>query len=300
MMDYDTYKEFMIEILQQRFGEDAEVCLIEVNRINDTKMEALKLKRKGEHSSPIIYLKSLYEEYLQKRDPYNGVNLCMDEFSGKKYEKDWEISLDWEYIRPRVEIRLIGRERNQEYLEDKLYEEMMDLAVVFTVVLKQDEEGEAAVTISESLMEACGADREALQRAAWENLMKEDFLIHSMTELIAELIRIEPEKECGIEDLPDIGLYVLSNRQRIFGARAMFRKDILKAFAEELGGNLYIIPSSINELILTKDDGNVSAEKIKEIVQEINGNSYTIKPEEVLSDSVYYFDRQTEEIQIVA
>ena len=41
--------------------------------------------------------------------------------------------------------------------------------------------------------------------------------------------------------MQDIGLYVLSNKQRIFGARAMCRKDILKAFAEELGGNLYII-----------------------------------------------------------
>ena len=39
--------------------------------------------------------------------------------------------------------------------------------------------------------------------------MKEDFLIQSMTEIIAEMLRIEQEKECGIEDMQDIGLYVL-------------------------------------------------------------------------------------------
>lgn len=300
MMDYHTYKKFMIEILQQRFGEEAKVCLIEVNKINDTKLEALILKRKGEHLSPIVYLNSLYKEYLKKREPQDSVNLCMDVFSGKKYEKGWEIRLDWEYLRPRVGIRLIGRERNQEYLQDKIYVERMDLAVVFTVVLKQDEGGEAAVTVTESLMEACGADREALQMAAWENLMKEDFLIQSITEIIGELFQLKPEKEYGTEDITDMGLYVLSNKQRIFGARAMCRKDILKAFAEELGSNLYIIPSSVHELILTKDDGNISAGWIKEVVQEINGNSYTIKPEEVLSDSVYYYDRKTEEIQIMA
>lgn len=300
MMDYDTYKEFMVEILQQRLGEDGEVCLIEVNKINDTKMEALTVERKGGHSSAVIYLDSLYEEYLQKKDPQDGVNLCMDEFSGKEYEKDWEAVLNWEYIRPHVEIRLIGKERNQEYLQDKVYIGTMDLAAVFTVVFKQEEGQEASIAVSENLMKACGIDREALQKAAWENLMKEDFLIHSMTEIVEELLLIEPEKECGIEDMPDIGLYVLSNKQRIFGARAMCRKDILKAFAEEAGGNLYIIPSSVHELILTKDDGNISAGWIKEVVREINGTSHIIKPEEVLSDSVYYFDREAEKIRIVA
>ncbi len=300
MMDYHTYKEFLIEILQQRLGEDVKVCLIKVNKINDTKMEALTVERKGGHSSAVIYLDSLYEEYLQKKDPQDGVNLCMDEFSRKEYEKDWEAVLNWEYIRPHVEIRLIEKERNQEYLQDKVYIEMMNLAAIYTVVLKQDEGQEASIAISERLMKTCGIDRETLQRAAWENLMKEDFLIQSMTEIIAEMLRIEQEKECGIEDMQDIGLYVLSNKQRIFGARAMCRKDILKAFAEEFGGNLYIIPSSVHELILTKDDGNIRADWIKEVVREINGTSYIIKPEEVLSDSVYYFDRETEEIRIVA
>ena len=168
MMDYNTYKEFVVEILRQRLGEDGEVCLIEVNKINDTKMEALTVERKGGHSSSIIYLDSLYEEYLQKKDPQDGVNLCVDEFSGKKYEKDWETILDWEYIRPRVEIRLIEKERNQEYLQDKVYIEMMDLAAVFAVVLKQDEGQEASIVISESLMKTCGIDWEALQRVAWE------------------------------------------------------------------------------------------------------------------------------------
>ena len=140
----------------------------------------------------------------------------------------------------------------------------------------------------------------SVTKGSMGNLKKEDFLIQSITEIIGELFQLEPEQEYGTEDMTDIGLYVLSNKQRIFGARAMCRKDILKAFAEELGSNLYIIPSSVHELILTKDDGNISAGWIKEAVQEINGNSYTIKPEEVLSDSVYYYDRKTEEIQIMA
>ena len=38
---------------------------------------------------------------------------------------------------------------------------------------------------------------------------------------------------------------------------------------------------------------------MKEIVREINGDSHIINPEECLSDSIYYYDREQNEVRIV-
>ena len=298
MMDYKEYKEFMMNNLQQRFGDSVEISIVEVNRRNDTKREAMMLKSAG--LSPVIYLDGLYEEYQQKKDPYNGVDWCISKFAGTESAEGWNISLDWEDIRPRIKIRLMGKERNREYLQDKIYVEMMDLAAVLTIILKYDEEGEASMPIPIWLPEACGYDRAAFEEAAWENLRKEKFTIQSIEKVLMELFAEDLEEEDMLEEIPDTGIYVMTNEWRLFGARAMCRKDMLGAFAEEIGRNLYIIPCSMHELILVKDDGSAPADEIKEIVQDVNGNSGVIGAEEILSDSVYYFDRKTGEIRIVA
>ena len=61
-------------------------------------------------------------------------------------------------------------------------------------------------------------------------------------------------------------------------------------------GYFYILPSSIHEVILVPESFGLEPERMQEMVKEINQTG--VAPEEVLSDSVYYFDG--EEIRIVA
>lgn len=107
----------------------------------------------------------------------------------------------------------------------------------------------------------------------------------------------EPEETMCMDGLQET-MYVISNEEKTFGARVLCRKDMLGAFAEKLGGNLYIIPSSVHELILLKDDGAIDAGYVREMVYSVNHDRNAISREEVLSDSVYYYDRGMGEIRI--
>ena len=49
-----------------------------------------------------------------------------------------------------------------------------------------------------------------------------------------------------------------------------------------------MIPSSIHEILLVPDNGEVQAEGLKEMVQEVNATE--VSPEEKLSDNVYHYD----------
>lgn len=201
---------------------------------------------------------------------------------------DWN-GFGWEQAKPYVRIRLVKMEENEEYLKDRPYKKVLDLAMIF-VVLLNEKEGEIAAQVSWMQTEAWGIDTEELYRAAMDNLRKEEFTITNMTFLFpAELAKVMP---MGID------VYVFSTKNRIQGARAMLRLDILKTFADEKGCNLFILPSSVHEVLLICDEKGICAAGLKEIVMSINGDSEIIEAEEVLSDSVYYYDRGKGEVSI--
>ena len=81
------------------------------------------------------------------------------------------------------------------------------------------------------------------------------------------------------------------------GASVMLYKDPLRDFANYMGHDLYILPSSIHEVILLLDDEYVqSSEELREMVRETN--RIVVDREEILSDHVYYYDREKDEIRI--
>ena len=83
----------------------------------------------------------------------------------------------------------------------------------------------------------------------------------------------------------------------MYGASVMLFKDPLRDFANYMGHDLYILPSSIHEVILLLDDEYVqSSEELREMVRETN--RMVVDQEEVLSDHIYNYDREKDEIRI--
>ena len=67
--------------------------------------------------------------------------------------------MDFENVKDRVCFKLINKDRNAELLSDMPYIEFLDLAVIFYVLVSEDEMGTGSITIHNSLMEACGTDK---------------------------------------------------------------------------------------------------------------------------------------------
>ena len=61
----------------------------------------------------------------------------------------------------------------------------------------------------------------------------------------------------------------------------------------------YILPSSIHEIMIKKDDGLLTAEELKEIVYQNNRMEVIVKQTDVLSDNVYHYSRKTKALRIV-
>lgn len=92
-------------------------------------------------------------------------------------------------------------------------------------------------------------------------------------------------------------LYVLTNRERIFGASAMLYSDKVRKLAEELNTDLLILPSSVHEVLLLPDDKAQNYDFYRQMVSEVNRTQ--VDPEEVLSFNLYRYDREKAEIEAI-
>ena len=288
-MDYKTYKESLREKVQEELGENVSVYYTEMIKNNKVKKEALVLQTKEENTTPMIYVDSLLEAYACTGNIEESKNTVLEIYKRRDdVLAEWN-GFDWEQVKPYVRIRLVRMEGNEEYLKDRPYKKVLDLAIIF-VVLLNEKEGEMAAQVLWTQMEAWGIDIGKLYLTAIDNFRKEEFTITNMASLFpAEL---EEELEMGID------MYIFSTKNRIQGARAMLRMDMLKTFANEKGCNLFILPSSVHEILLICAEKEMCVAELKAIVSSVNRNPNLIEAEEVLSDSVYYYDCRIGEISI--
>ena len=94
--------------------------------------------------------------------------------------------------------------------------------------------------------------------------------------------------------IEDINMYVMSNTMKLNGATCITYPHAIENFANEHDSDVYIIPSSIHEVILIPDI-SCSREYIDEMIRDVNRRQ--LDPVDVLSDHVYMYRRDIGEIE---
>ena len=95
-----------------------------------------------------------------------------------------------------------------------------------------------------------------------------------------------------------VEMYVLSNRDKQYGAAYMFDTEVMDRIAEEIGGDIVVIPSSIHESILLRKQEDMDFDFLRKMVKEVNRTQ--LYPTEILSDEVYQYSRDTQTLSRVA
>ena len=91
-------------------------------------------------------------------------------------------------------------------------------------------------------------------------------------------------------------MYVLTNTQKLYGAGCMLYPGLLEAISEKLDADLYLLPSSIHEVILLPAESRICQKELAEMVDSINRTE--LAADEILSSSVYYYSRTQQALSI--
>lgn len=159
--------------------------------------------------------------------------------------------------------------------------------MVYRMQLEQLADGAATVLITNDLMDRMGITKEQLHTDAMANSpIIRPATMRSMAEVMAEMMGMPPEMLPMDPSAPQ--MYVVSNTETLNGASAVFYPEFMDQAAKELGGNYFILPSSVHEMLFLPDDGNMKSAELKEMVTSINAD--VVSPADRLTDSVYHYD----------
>ena len=97
------------------------------------------------------------------------------------------------------------------------------------------------------------------------------------------------------EQEPERTMWVISNERGTCGAASMLYEDKLHRLAESVGTDLYILPSSVHEVIAVSAEMG-GPEELARMVAEINMDQVELG--ERLSNQVYRYDKDLRKVTL--
>lgn len=300
-------KKLVVE-LKKKVGDKYTIGVNKVVKVNDVILHSINFIKKAINLSPNIYLEGLYEKYLEGYSIAEIADriifLVENQFViVEDEEKITEKMKNYQNAQNNIIVKLINLKKSRRFLRDKVYKPFNDLAIVLYIMVRQDSEGILSVAVTEDIMKQWGVSLDKLMEQAMNNMyekfpLKTESLNSIMADLADDLdIDFESEEE---EDLSETDrVYVMTNETKMNGAVSILYKGALENFALEFGvQEVIIVPSSCHEVLLIPKDGNgrFDERKFREMLREINENG--VDPIEILSNNIYIYDCETDEITI--
>lgn len=291
----------IVRSVQERLGDGYKASLQKVLKNNNLMRTGIIIEKEEINLFPTIYIDEEIDKYLQNLCPLETItDEIIRSYLNCDQSEDYGVSSfqDFDWAKSKLVCHLVNTSLNSNLLKEIPSIPFLDLSIVFRVILDPlPIEGTPSILVTNKHLKLWGIDRETIYEIAKENTPK---LLPAKIIGLGELARnalleknVSPEV---IEELniPDVNMYVLTNQRFWFGSYCINYPSILSALAEKENANLYILPSSIYETIITPDSNDVSIEKLKDTVYLVNKTS--LPEEELLSYSVYYFSRETQKI----
>ena len=199
-------------------------------------------------------------------------------------------------------MKVINRERHKDILQDVPYLPFLDLAIVAYFECSSNKSESVPFLINNDILKKWNEKKELVFTKAWENMQRDYRMsIGSIEEAMKAVLLNMPFSGSSIEELElnDCSFHILTNEENKFGFTSVFYSDVLKKYGEKYG-DFYIIPSSIHEALLFPEKKVPQNWNAKEFANNIRSiNETEVAPEEVLSDSLYYYDATLHQVKIV-
>lgn len=311
MLDFKQFQEYALDHIREYLPEElksAHVELNEVNKNNGKVLQAIIVRPKDSVVAPTVYLNGFYRSYEDGADLKSVMKEIADTSaknqSPEEFENIAQDYRDFEFVKDKIVMNLVNAQRNEEMLKNTPHIMHEDLAITYRVVLGNDGQGMASITIKQPHVDAWGVSLDTIHERAMEN--SERLLpvtVQSMDEVMLSMMgesgmpkEMLEEMLGEIEDRPkDEMMYVITNSAKLNGAASIVYSNALDKLAEKVGTDLYVLPSSVHEVIAVSTNmGN--PEELAAMVREVNAGE--VSEDEQLSDHVYKFDAKSHTLSL--
>lgn len=288
-MERNEFLKILKNNVSQMLGSQYEYQLRERYINNGVKSDVITISRIGESYGKTFAI--VYDGADGYDEIYNKAWYIADDFESSaelNMEENINKFLDWEVSKDLVAFSLVNYKANEEWLEHMPHVVLSDLAMVFYISVKA-EDGMMTTWVDNSLIETWKIDANELPEIARKNTMRLYPAIMCSLDNMAGGLGIKVHTD----DLRT-GSFILSNEMFNRGAAVIFYNGLLKSIADMMESDLVLIPSSIHEMLFLKKSEEIDYEQMQCLIIDINKN--VLELEDVLSNNLYVYSREDDEI----
>lgn len=294
MINYELFKDGVmnkiIGFMPEEYA-DYEVKVARVKKVNQT-LDCLNLipkENKEWKATPNIYLEHMYEDFKQHEDfekSLHQIALIID-YSFKNL-KPQPIPENISELKHTLIMILINTQDNLELLENAPHRSFLDLSIIYKFMVPASNGELGTVLVDYQFMKMLNMTEDELYKTASQNTKTLlPVMIKRLDDVIGDMLEENVEEKSNF--------YVISNDMGVNGAISMTYEEELYELAQKLESDLFILPSSIHEVIAVSSQSE-NVEWLKELVRSVNTEQVAV--EERLSNSVYQYKRKSRKISI--
>lgn len=209
-----------------------------------------------------------------------------------KYTKEHNDIFKWPIVKKLIFLEAISYDKcTDEYLKRNAYIKFGDIAIIFRILQEQDGPRYVSTVITKDMMHFYKKSEADLYEVGYRNYKLVGSPILAPLESI--LKGTPPEEVHKKEKYP---VYELSCHMFSYGACAMFYPGILRKFSDKMGCDIYVIPDSVDEVLLVaaveENDPKILYERLR-LINEANK-----KDGKFLSNLIYVYKRDENQLKI--
>lgn len=305
-MDQKEFKESLIEGIKENFDERGVEGMSFNDRGGVDKLnggyDGVVITPEGSNIGVTLNVDALFEAYengaTMEDVVAHAADMAINGFENQP-EVDVTALTDYEQMKEKLVMEVVSTETNKDLLAKVPHKEVEDMSVVYRFELGSDDNGRATVLATNEMIAMMGITAEQLHADAVENAPKlKPAQITGMSEVMVEMMGVTVD-ELALIGMPapeNEQMYVATVPDKIHGAGVLAYQDFMDQAAERVGGDFFILPSSIHEIIVVPDNGEMNLKDLEDMVKEVNATQVSLADK--LTDSVYHYDAQNKVFEL--
>ena len=287
MMNFDEFLEAAKDRIKELVIE-ADVKVQAVDKLQGESYVGIAVRPEHASAAVTFNLNAAYDRYQADESQKDAIlnKIAADAKQVSSAIPAFEVSFitDYETVKDHLTMQVVPVEPNKEMLEGIPHKTVEDIAVVYRVEIPGSSDGTATTLVTNQLLSEYGVTAEQLHRDALEaQVANHPPVLKNMSEIMAEM-------SGGMMDMPESPMWVATVEGGMNGASVTQIPGFLEESAEKLGGDFFVLPSSIHEVLFIRDDGSFEREQLESMVRGVNATE--VSEADFLSDSVYHYDSE--------
>jgi len=286
--------------------EDADFQVVQKNKNNGIQLIGVQVNLPERNASPIIYMEQFFDE-IRQGEPVervmNRIASCIEKSSRAPFMNSGIDLTNYDSLKEHLAIKLVNTQANRKMLQEMPHENMEDLSAICYVDFPvESNDGKATMKVKNEHLKMWNVDaKEMFQQARANTQPVNTPILQSMDEMLLSIFNEEGHATNLLDESVEFGLrshdmlYALTNVEKQYGASMITQPEVLNKLEQLFPEGFYVLPSSVHEVLIVPDNGEMEPKMLGEMVREVNKNE--VERQEVLSDRVYSYDKEKHQIR---